>query len=167
MYGLAWPRWLSPLTVGPHTYMPTCPGVIDLKTSFCLEYELYIFSSLMILFAIPIKPGEAISSIFLWSAFVLLSSSVVANLLLRHANCSLVLYQIYSTFSAHGWHRYYGSKRLPAFRQGFYFASQNIDNKTSVFICSIRIICVLFAQQRTVRWRVRRNESLIVIKKPG
>src|SRR6187399_1062267 len=46
--GRAWPRCDSPLTVGPHTYIPTCPGVIDLKTSFCLEYELYIFSSLII-----------------------------------------------------------------------------------------------------------------------
>jgi len=45
-------------------------------------------------------------------------------------------------------------------QNGFYSASQKIVNKTSVFICSIRIICVLFAQQRTVRWRVRRNESL-------
>jgi len=45
-------------------------------------------------------------------------------------------------------------------QNGFYSASQNIDNKTSVFICSIRVIRVLFAQQSTECWRVRRNESL-------
>src|SRR6187399_1153662 len=56
IYGRAWPRCDSPLTVGPHTYIPTCPGVIDLKTSFCLEYELCTFNSLMFTFEAKQSP---------------------------------------------------------------------------------------------------------------
>ena len=103
---------------------------MDLKTSFCLEYELYIFSS---------------DINFMLSAFVLLSSSLVSNLLLRHANCSLVRSEVLLSFFQHT------DDTDTTDQNGSYFISQNIDIKTSVFICSIRVIRVLFAQQRTER----------------
>src|SRR5690606_19167790 len=45
MAALPWPRWASPYTVGPQTYMPTKGGVSGSKGSFFRESVLYIFSS--------------------------------------------------------------------------------------------------------------------------
>jgi hypothetical protein len=45
--GRAWPKWLSPLTVGPHTYIPTLPGRMDVNSSFFLVNELYTLSGII------------------------------------------------------------------------------------------------------------------------
>ena len=144
IYGRAWPRCDSPLTVGPHTYMPTCPGVIDLKTSFCLEYELYIFSSLM--FTCEAKPKQ--SPLFfcyqlLYYYHRLLLPICCFATQIAHLCCikSIQLFQ-------------HTDDTDITDQNGFYSVSQNIDYKTSVFICSIRVIRVLFAQQRTERLKV-------------
>src|SRR6187402_1291246 len=72
--------------------MPTCPGVIDLNTSFCLEYELYIFSSLIIFSCDPPK-AEKQSPLFFCYQLLCYYHHLLCHTLVR----SVILFSFLST----------------------------------------------------------------------